>query len=510
MLCKAHSFGVLGVDAFPVEVEVDVARAFSRVVIVGLPDAAVKESLDRVRTAMQNSGYHFRVHRLTINLAPADMRKEGPAFELPMAVGVLAATEQIVPEGLDEYAVVGELALDGRVRPIRGALAVAMRCRSQGLKGLILPRANADEAAVVKGLETIAVESLVEAVGILTGEVVTEPYTVDVEALFARRSAYDVDYDEVRGQESVKRALTVAAAGAHNVLMLGPPGAGKTMLAQRLSTILPPLSLDESIETTKVYSVAGRLGAGESLMATRPFRSPHHTISDVALVGGGANPMPGEVSLAHNGVLFLDELPEFQRKTLEVLRQPMEDGEVTISRSRASVTYPSRFMLVAALNPCPCGYFTDPRKECRCTPHQIQKYLSRISGPLLDRIDIQLEVPAVEYRELRAAAPGEASAPMLDQVLRAREVQASRFRRSKVAVNSRMSSRQVKKHCVLADDAEAMLGRAIQQLGLSARAYTKVLKVARTIADLAGDAALRAEHVSEAIQYRSLDRNLWA
>ena len=289
-----------------------------------------------------------------------------------------------------------------------------------------------------------------------------------------------------------------------------PPGAGKTMLAQRLPTILPPLSLDESIETTKVYSVAGRLGAGESLMATRPFRSPHHTISDVALVGGGVNPMPGEVSLAHNGVLFLDELPEFQRKTLEVLRQPLEDGEVTISRSRASVTYPSRFMLVAALNPCPCGYFTDPRKECRCTPHQIQKYLSRISGPLLDRIDIQLEVPAVEYRELRAAAPGEASAPMREEVLRARETQRFRFRRSRVAVNSRMTSRQVKQHCVLTEDAEALLGRAIQQLGLSARAYTKVLKVARTIADLAGHDTLRAEHVSEAVQYRSLDRNLWA
>lgn len=510
MMAKVQSAGTLGIDAFPVEVEADSRKGFTKSILVGLPDAAVKESLDRVRTAMANSGFHFRVNRLTVNLAPADMRKEGPAFELPIALGVLAATEQILPDRLGEYAVTGELALDGRVRPVRGALAIAACCRKMGMKGLIIPRANAGEAAVVEGLEVIAVDHLSQAVGFLTGEVITEPYRVDVKRLFQERGAYAVDFADVKGQELAKRALTVAAAGGHNVIMIGPPGAGKTMVAQRLPTILPPLSLDESIETTKIYSVAGQLAPGASLLATRPFRAPHHTVSDVALVGGGINPMPGEVSLSHHGVLFLDELPEFNRRALEVLRQPMEDGSVTIARARATVTFPAEFMLVAALNPCPCGFFTDPRRECHCSPPQVQRYLSRISGPLLDRIDIHIEVPSVEYRDLRSGRDGEPSADMLGRVLAAREIQRRRMPRSARSVNARMTTRQIKAHCNLTEEAESLLGRAMHELALSARAYTKVLKLARTIADLGESENIAAEHLSEAIQYRSLDRNLWA
>jgi len=523
MLALAMSFGVYGIEAFPVEVEVDQSRGFTSVAVVGLPDTAVKESLDRVRAAVRNTGYHFQYRKLTINLAPADMRKEGAAFDLPIAIGFLAATEQLLPGKLESYAVTGELALDGRLRPVKGVLAMAMRCRDDGIKGFIVPDENAEEAAVVDGIEVIPLSHLSEVVGFLADQVIASPMRIDLDRIFQQASNYDLDFADVRGQEHAKRALTIAAAGGHNVLMIGPPGAGKTMLAQRLPTIMPPLTLPESLETTRVYSVSGLLGKRQALIATRPFRSPHHTISEPGLVGGGTHPRPGEVSLAHHGVLFLDELPEFHRKTLEVLRQPLEDGEVSISRALMSITYPSKLMLVAAMNPCPCGYATDPRKECRCTPRQIQNYLSRISGPLLDRIDIHLDVPAVPYRELKGEAGGESSAQMRAQVLNSRAVQTERFRRSKVYANARMSTRQVKRYCILTPDAEGMLAQAMQELALSARAYTKILKVARTIADLdpstnsgqspstgSGQAEIRVEHVSEAIQYRSLDRGLWA
>jgi len=508
---RVLSAGTFGIEAFPVEVEVNVARAdFGNIALVGLPDAAVKESLERVRAAIANSGYHYRVHRLTINLAPADLRKEGPSFDLPMAVGILLASEQIESALLNDYMLTGELALDGRLRRVNGCLSMALRCRDEGRKGIIVPEDNAEEAGVVDGIEVIPLNSLTQVVGFLTGNVVMESYRVDPFDALHRNAAYEVDFSEVKGQEHAKRAMTVAAAGGHNVLMIGPPGAGKSMLSQRLPTILPPMTLGESLDTTKVYSVDGRLELRRGLLATRPFRAPHHTVSEIGLVGGGAYPKPGEVSLAHHGILFLDELPQFQRRTLEVLRQPMEDGRVTISRAKMSVTYPAQFMLVGALNPCPCGYLTDPRKECHCTPRQVQQYLGRISGPLLDRIDIQIEVPAVDYRDLRSPADGEPSSVIRERVIAAREVQRERFRGLKTTCNARMGNRLIKKHCKLDGAAEGVLAQAMNTFSLSARAYHKILKTARTIADLEGASEIRTEHVTEAIQYRSLDRNLWA
>jgi magnesium chelatase family protein len=509
MLARLHSVAFYGIEAVPTEVEVDVARrGFAGTAVVGLPDAAVKESVERVRSAMQNSGYEFPRYKTVINLAPADMRKEGPIFDLPIALGILLANGEVESDRTEAYLVAGELALDGRTRPIKGALSAAMLAKKQGFRGVILPSENGTEAGVVDGLDMIPVTCLTEAIGFLTGQLPLEPVTVDLDAVFAVAGHYECDFSDVRGQEQAKRALTIAAAGAHNVLLIGPPGSGKTMLAKRLPTVLPPLTLEESLETTRIHSVAGELKPGTSLLATRPVRTPHHSASMPALVGGGTSPQAGEISLAHHGVLFLDEFPEFTRHTLEALRQPMEDAQVTIARAQMTVTFPASFMLVAAMNPCPCGYFTDPRKPCKCSPPQIDKYLARISGPLIDRIDIHVEVPAVPFSELRSERDGTPSSVVREQVLAARQRQRARFGDGATTLNGRMGPRQLRKFCKLNTAGELILRQAMTELGLSARAHDKVLRVARTIADLDGRDSIAPSDVSEAVMYRRLDRQL--